>query len=263
MSNKFCFFVFLPKFLNSYTVLQVQVVSLVLLEFLTVIVHLDKAWSFSFNIFTFFWRKPQDLHEENRCHGLILHVIFSRRHKIRPTRFGSMPECKMVSTTFSVSFSVSGLYKSNNTWMLLSLARYRSSSKEGMVWFLAICRTSSERLDTERKGSVWKVRKQMSNAISNNNIKSMSALFVLNVIRLTSMNHFPAFRLCNSSQVKSALWLKTLSGNLFSISVVLRRNPELWSCIRKGTLSLLEKELPLIYKPFDDKTIQIQRFVFH
>lgn len=87
--------------------------------------------------------------------------------------------------------------------------------------------------------------------------------FVLNVLLLTSMNHSPAFRLCNSSQVKSELWLKILSGNLFSMSVVLRKNPGLWSCIRKGTLSLLGKRVTVNIKTFDAKTKQIQRFIFH
>lgn len=179
----------LPELVKSYTVLQVQVVPLVLLEFVTVIVHLDKTWSDPLDIFTFLWRKPQDLHEEKWCRGFILHRVFGDRHKMRRTRLGSMPDCRMVSTTRSVSLSVSGLYRSNKTWMLLSLARESSSSKEGTVWFLAICLSSSERFHTEQKGSVWKVRKQMFNAIFI--LKSTSALFCLECNKTHVYEPFP------------------------------------------------------------------------
>lgn len=56
---------------------------------------------------------------------------------------------------------------------------------------------------------------------------------------LTFKNHSPALRLCSSSQVKSVLLLDVLLGSLSLTFVVLSKNPELWSCIKKGILSLL------------------------
>lgn len=71
MHLEFFFFItlFSPNFFNPHTVLQVQVVSHVLSELFTVIVDVDEARSGPLDMFTFFRRKPEDLHEEKRCHG--------------------------------------------------------------------------------------------------------------------------------------------------------------------------------------------------
>lgn len=75
---------------------------------------------------------------------------------IRLTRRGSISDFKMVLTVSTVSFSWLGLYRSKITEILWSLARLRSWHKEGIVSFLAVSFSSFERLDTERKGFVWK-----------------------------------------------------------------------------------------------------------
>lgn len=119
--------------------------------------------------------------------------------------------------------------------MLCCFASWRRSSNEGIVWLLALALSSSESFDTELKGSVWKVRQRhvCCCAITLQD-------YVYKIAFLTFKNQSPAFRLCSSSQVKSLLLLVMLSGNLSLMLVVLSRNPEWWSCIRKGILSLLD-----------------------
>lgn len=160
MPGAFFYIYVLPDFFCiQFVVFHIQVLSAFVKHFRFTAVVLDETWSGWVDIFSFCWRKPEDLikrKNQNLYEMSCSEITQSGGISFQLTRLGSMPECKMVSTISIVSFSWSGLYMSKITEMLCCCARLRSWSKEGMDWFLAVSLSSSDSWDTEWKGSVWK-----------------------------------------------------------------------------------------------------------